>query len=87
MATAESKDSIERKLDHLLAKMDRVELNLSEKVNSVIVRLNQTEKRIDSLESKVEELQGKVISCELKIQELEGKVEIKNHMKVIRGQH
>ena len=80
MATAESKDSIERKLDQLLAKMDRVELNLSEKINSVIVRLNQTEKRIDSLESKVEELQGKVISCELKIQELEGKVEIKNHL-------
>ena len=79
MATAESKDSIERKLDQLLAKMDRVELNLSEKINSVIVRLNQTEKRIDSLESKVEELQGKLISCELKIQELKGKAEIKNH--------
>ena len=55
MATAESKDSIERKLDQLLAKMDGVELNLSEKINSVIVRLNQTEKRIDSLESKVED--------------------------------
>ena len=80
MATAESKDSIERKLDQLLAKMDRVELNLSEKINSAIVRLNQTEKRIDSLESKVEELQGKVISWELKIQELKGKVEIKNHL-------
>ena len=80
MATAESKDTIERKFDQLLAKMDRVELNLSKKINSVIVRLNQTEKRIDSLESKVEELQGKVIFCELKIQELEGKVEIKNHL-------
>ena len=64
MARAESKDSIERKLNQLLAK---IELNLSKKIYSVIVRLNQTEKQIDSLENKVEELQGKVISCELKI--------------------
>ena len=34
MVTAESKDSIERKLDQLLAKMDRVELNLSEKLTN-----------------------------------------------------
>ena len=80
MSTAGSKDSIEKKLDQLLAKTDRVELSLSEKINSVIIRLDQTEKRIYSLESKVEELQGKVISCEWKIQELEGKVGIKNHV-------